>query len=97
MFRAYGLPADALRQRRPVRFDRSGRTYPLSVYWMRLGILLERSRPAHPEDNGRHERMHRTLKPETTRPARSNLLQQQERFDDFVEEFNQERPHEALG
>jgi len=69
----------------------------LSVYWLRLGIELERSRPAHPEDNGRHERMHRTLKRETTRPARHNLLQQQERFDAFVHEFNSERPHEALG
>ena len=69
----------------------------LSAYWLRLGIELERIRPAHPEENGRHERMHRTLKFETTRPPRSNLLQQQERFDKFVEEFNNERPHEALG
>ena len=69
----------------------------LSVFWLRLGIALERIRPAHPEENGQHERMHRTLKFETARPARSNLLQQQERFDAFVEEFNQHRPHEALG
>jgi putative transposase len=68
----------------------------LSAYWIRLGITTERIRPAHPEENGQHERMHRTLKAETTRPARSNLLQQQERFDDFVDEFNNERPHEAL-
>jgi hypothetical protein len=64
---------------------------------MRLGLICERTRPAHPEENGRHERMHRTLKFETARPARSNLLQQQERFDGFVDEFNHERPHEALG
>src|SRR5262252_3931497 len=68
----------------------------LSAYWLRLGIELERIRPAHPEENGQHERMHRTLKFETTRPPRTNLLQQQERFDEFVEEFNNERPHEAL-
>jgi transposase InsO family protein len=68
----------------------------LSAYWMQLGIIIERSRPGHPEDNGRHERMHRTLKFETARPPRGNLLQQQERFDEFVEEFNHERPHEAL-
>lgn len=69
----------------------------LSVYFLRLGIELERIRPAHPEENGRHERMHRTLKAETARPGRSNLLQQQERFDEWVYEFNHERPHEALG
>ena len=68
----------------------------LSAYLLRLGIKLERIRPAHPEENGRHERMHRTLKAETTRPARANLLQQQERFDEWVHEFNHERPHEAL-
>ena len=68
----------------------------LSVMWLRLGIVLERIRPAHPEENGQHERMHRTLKFETTRPSRTNLLQQQERFDDFVDEFNTARPHEAL-
>src|SRR5690606_21142221 len=62
-----------------------------------LGIELERIRPAHPEENGRHERMHRTLKFETARPARGNLLQQQERFDEFREEFNFARPHDALG
>lgn len=69
----------------------------LSVWWLRLGIRHERIEPGHPEQNGRHERMHRTLKAETTRPAGSNLLQQQERFDRFVDEYNRERPHEALG
>jgi transposase InsO family protein len=68
----------------------------LSAFWLRLGIKHERTEPAHPEQNGQHERMHRTLKAETTRPARSNLMQQQERFDDFRQEFNEQRPHEAL-
>lgn len=68
----------------------------LSVWWLRLGIRHERIQPGHPEQNGRHERMHRTLKAETTRPAASGLLQQQERFDRFVHEYNAERPHEAL-
>jgi putative transposase len=69
----------------------------LSVRWLRLGIRPERIEPAHPEQNGQHERMHRVLKAETTRPAAKNMLQQQERFDRFVEEYNHDRPHEALG
>lgn len=68
----------------------------LSVWWMRLGIRLHRIVPGHPEQNGRHERMHLTLKLETTRPAGGNLLQQQEKFERFRETYNQERPHEAL-
>ncbi len=68
----------------------------LSVYWLRLGITLERIKPGHPQQNGRHERMHLTLKKETTRPPAMNALQQQARFDDFIEEFNTQRPHEAL-
>ena len=69
----------------------------LSVWWLRLGITIERIRPGHPQQNGRHERMHLTLKNETTRPAGANSLQQQSKFDAFREEFNNERPHEALG
>ncbi|MGY4348921.1 transposase InsO family protein [Bradyrhizobium sp. GM7.3] len=68
----------------------------LSVWWLRLGIAIERIKPGHPQQNGRHERMHLTLKKETTRPPGGNSLQQQERFDAFVREFNSERPHEAL-
>lgn len=68
----------------------------LSVWWRRLGITHERIDPGHPEQNGVHERMHRTLKRGTTRPPGANLLQQQERFDGFVAEFNNLRPHEAL-
>lgn len=97
VFRLNGLPT-AMRSDNGSPFASTGVAglSKLSVYWMRLGIVCERIRPAHPEENGRHERMHWTLKAETTRPARSNLLQQQERFDAFVEEFNHERPHEAL-
>jgi transposase InsO family protein len=69
----------------------------LSVFWLKLGIVPERIEPGEPQQNGRHERMHRTLKQETTRPAAGNLLQQQERFDRFVSTFNDQRPHEALG
>jgi putative transposase len=64
--------------------------------WIRLGIRVERIQPGHPEQNGRHERMHLTLKQETTRPSGKNLLQQQEKFDRFRAEYNEERPHEAL-
>jgi len=97
VFRTYGLPT-AMRSDNGAPFASVGLAglTKLSVYWLRLDIALERIRPGHPEENGRHERMHRTLKAETTRPARTNLLQQQERFDAFVEEFNHERPHEAL-
>jgi transposase InsO family protein len=68
----------------------------LSVWWLRLGIAPERIRPGHPQENGRHERMHLTLKKEATRPPGRNILQQQARFDAFLSEFNEERPHEAL-
>ena len=66
------------------------------MWWLRLGIQLERIRPGHPEQNGRHERMHLTLKREATKPAAANALQQQARFDDFLALFNHERPHQAL-
>jgi transposase InsO family protein len=97
IFGEYGLP-QVIRSDNGAPFASVGLAglTKLSAYWLRLGIRLERIRPAHPEENGRHERMHRTLKRETTRPARHNLLQQQERFDEFREEFNQQRPHEAL-
>jgi putative transposase len=68
----------------------------LSVWWLRLGIGIERIKPGHPEQNGRHERMHLTLKREATKPAAPNFLQQQARFDAFVARYNDERPHEAL-
>jgi hypothetical protein len=68
----------------------------LSIWWLRLGIAIERIKPGNPQQNGRHERMHLTLKKEATKPAAYNFLQQQARFDDFVEEYNHERPHQAL-
>lgn len=97
-FRRYGLPG-AIRSDNGVPFASQGIAglSRLSVWWLRLGIRLERIEPASPQQNGRHERMHRTLKAETTRPAGANMLQQQERFDRFKEIYNQERPHEALG
>ena len=69
----------------------------LSVRWLRLGITPQRIEPGHPEQNGQHERMHLVLKQDTTRPASATMLQQQERFDRFLDEYNRERPHEALG
>ncbi len=68
----------------------------LSVWWLRLGIAIERIKPGNPQQKVRHERMHLTLKRETTRPPGMNSLQQQARFDAFVDESNTERPHEAL-
>jgi len=98
VFRAWGLPL-AIRSDNGVPFASTGLAglTQLSAYFLRLGIALERSRPGKPQDNGQHERMHRTLKAETTRPARFNLLQQQEAFDAWRHEFNHERPHQALG
>lgn len=98
IFRERGLPF-AIRSDNGVPFSSTGLAglTKLSAFFVRLGIELERIRPAHPEENGQHERMHRTLKAETTRPARANLLQQQERFDEWAHEFNHDRPHEALG
>ena len=97
IFKEYGLP-NAIRSDNGVPF--SSRSMhglsKLNVFWMRLGIRPERIEPGHPEQNGRHERMHRTLKEETALIAAKNLLQQQEKFDTFRGDFNQNRPHEAL-
>ena len=98
VFREYGLPG-AIRTDNGVPFASPNSLFGLSrlsVWWLRLGIGIERIKPGHPEQNGRHERMHLTLKKETTKPPGMNFLQQQERFDDFMEEFNYERPHQAL-
>lgn len=97
VLREHGLPG-AIRTDNGVPFATTGLAglSKLTVYWRLLGIQHERIRPAHPEENGRHERMHRTLKAETTRPAQPNLLRQQESFDAFIEVFNTKRPHEAL-
>ena len=98
LFHEYGLPC-RIRSDNGVPFASAHALYGLSrlaVWWLRLGIQIERIRPGHPEQNGRHERMHRTLKQATTRPAAQNLLQQQALFDQFVQEYNFERPHQAL-
>ena len=68
----------------------------LSVWWLRLGIQIQRIKPGNPQQNGRHERMHLTLKQEATKPASFNFLQQQERFDRFIGVYNHERPHQSL-
>jgi putative transposase len=99
LFKEFGLPR-AIRTDNGIPFASGWALFgltKLSVWWLRLGIGLERIQPGHPEQNGRHERMHRTLKQETTRPAAKNFLQQQERFDTFLDCFNTERPHQALG
>ena len=99
LFGEHGLPS-AIRSDNGVPFASPHALFQLSrlsVWWLRLGISIERIKPGNPQQNGRHERMHLTLKKEATRPAKPNSLQQQARFDDFVSEFNQERPHEALG
>lgn len=98
VFKEYGLPK-AIRTENGVPFASPNALFnlsKLSVWWLRLGIAIERIKPGHPEQNGRHERMHLTLKKEATRPSGENFLQQQAKFDDFVEEYNTERPHEAL-
>jgi len=98
VFRDHGLPS-AIRTDNGVPFASGQALYglsKLSVWWLRLGIAIERIKPGHPEQNGRHERMHLTLKKEATKPAASNVLQQQARFDAFVDRYNQERPHQAL-
>jgi hypothetical protein len=99
LFRERGLPL-AIRSDNGVPFASPNALFnlsKLSVWWLRLGIAIERIKPGHPQQNGRHERMHLTLKKEATRPPGSNSLQQQDRFDAFVQEFNAERPHESLG
>jgi transposase InsO family protein len=97
MFREYGLP-EAIRtdngapfaSRAPAGLSR------LSMWWLRLGIRHERIQPGCPQQNGRHERMHQTLKQATASPPAANLRRQQEAFVAFEKEYNQQRPHEAL-
>ena len=97
LFRRYGLP-ERIRSDNgaPFASHALGRLSTLSVWWVRLGIRPELIEPAHPEQNGRHERMHKTLKADTARPPHSDLAAQQRRFDWFRERYNTERPHEAL-
>ena len=98
LFKERGLPAN-MRSDNGVPFASAHALFNLSklaVWWLRLGIGIERIKPGHPQQNGRHERMHLTLKKEATKPAASNFLQQQARFDKFIDVFNNQRPHEAL-
>jgi len=99
VFKEYGLPG-GIRSDNGCPFSSTQALFGLSrlsVWWLRLGIAIERIVPGHPEQNGRHERMHLTLKKETTKPPGMNFLQQQEKFDAFSKQFNFDRPHEALG
>lgn len=97
-FREYGLPG-AIRTDNGTPFASVavGGLSRLSVWWIKLGIIPERIELGEPQQNGRHERMHRTLKEAAVTPPRDNLTQQQRVFDRFQSEFNNERPHEALG
>jgi len=98
LFRQYGLP-ERIRSDNGVPFASTACAglSQLSLWWIRLGILPERIEPGKPQQNGRHERMHRTLKQAATRPPSVNMKTQQQRFDAFREEYNEQRPHEALG
>jgi len=97
LFREYGLPT-RIRTDNGAPFATIGlcRLSQLSVWWLKLGIQPDLIEPAHPEQNGRHERMHKTLKAETARPPAATLGAQQRRFTAFRQEYNLERPHEAL-
>ena len=98
IFRDFGLP-------RVIRTDNGppfasvglGGLTQLSIWWIKLGIVPERIEPGKPQQNGRHERLHRTLKSATLNPPAATMRKQQEVFDRFIEEYNWERPHEALG
>jgi transposase InsO family protein len=98
LFKQFGLPV-RIRSDNGVPFSSPHALHGLSrlsVWWLRLGIQIERIKPGNPQQNGRHERMHRTLKQATTKPPGNNMLQQQDKFERFVQEYNFERPHEAL-
>jgi transposase InsO family protein len=96
-FRSFGLPL-AIRTDNGVPFATTGihGLSQLNVWWMRLGIQHQRILPAHPQQNGAHERMHKTLKAEAIRPPRASLAAQQRAFNSFRTVYNEERPHERL-
>jgi transposase InsO family protein len=98
VFLEYGLP-EYIRSDNGTPFSSTGigGLTKLCIDWIKLGIVPERIEPGHPEQNGRHERMHRTLKAEATRPPQYDLAAQQRAFDRFRHEYNDERPHEAIG
>jgi putative transposase len=98
LFKEYGLPGSILSDN-GLPFACANALYgfsSLSVWWLRLGISIERIKPGNPQQNGRHERMHLTLKQAATKPPAKTLLQQQDKFEDFIHEYNYERPHQAL-
>ena len=96
-FREFGLPATIRTDNGPPFSTlAAGGLSRVAVWWIRLGIRPERILPGRPDQNGRHERMHSTLKAETARPPRSSLRAQPRSFDAFRQEYNHERPHEAL-
>ena len=97
VFHEYGLP-EVIRTDNGTPFSSRGLGWlsRLSYWWIRLGIHPERIEPGHPEQNGRHERMHKTLKDHTAKPPAKTLAQQQRRFNEFCVEYNEYRPHEAL-
>jgi hypothetical protein len=98
LFQEYGLP-QFIRTDNGVPFATNtlARLSKLSAWWVRLGVMPQLIQPGNPQQNGRHERMHRTLKAETTRPPARAMRSQQVKFDRFQKEFNHVRPHEALG
>ena len=97
-FRQYGLPLVIHTDNGvPFASRAPGGLSRVSMEWVKLGIVAERSRPASPQDNGRHERMHSTLKQATLRPPERTRRRQQDAFDHFQQEYNHDRPHESLG
>jgi hypothetical protein len=98
VFSEYGMP-ERIRSDNGAPFASKGECglTELAVWWIELGIECERIDPGHPQQNGRHERLHRTLKEETMQPPASSGRQQQRRFEAFRREYNEQRPHEALG
>src|SRR3972149_4380037 len=97
-FQEYGLP-DVIRTDNGAPFASQAihRLSRLHVWWIKIGVYPELILPGHPQQNGRHERFHKTLKEGTARPPASSPKAQQGRFNRFVREYNEERPHEALG
>jgi transposase InsO family protein len=98
VFQEFGLP-EIIRSDNGVPFASTGvgGLTRLAIWWIKLGIVPERIEPGHPEQNGRHERMHRTMKAEATRPPGENLAAQQRLLDRFRHQYNDIRPHEAIG
>src|SRR5690606_14299326 len=97
VFREHGMP-QAIRTDNgwPFAMNTLGGLSPLSIWWIRLGMYPERIAPGCPQENGRHERMHRTLKAATAKPPKGNMSAQQRAFNSFRKEYNEVRPHQAL-